>query len=149
MNNLIRVTRHEEFETAHLLPGYNGGCGRLHGHSYKIEVTVEGPQTEPWGMVVDFKDLKEAIKECVPDHKFVYCEADEISKDIATVLAKHNIECQVYSFMTTAENMVKYYAETIEKYIQRSLGYEYVEVIEVKLWETTNSYATYRKGVTI
>jgi len=51
----MRVTRHEEFETAHLLPGYNGPCGNLHGHSYKIEVTVEGPQHDNhFGMVMDF-----------------------------------------------------------------------------------------------
>ena len=72
MNNLIRVTRHEEFETAHLLPGYNGGCGRLHGHSYKLEVTVSGPiiedETNPkCGMIIDFKDLKKIVNEVAVD----------------------------------------------------------------------------------
>ena len=142
---MIRITRHEEFETAHLLPGYNGGCGRLHGHTYKIEVTVEGPQKEPFGMVMDFKDLKKAIKEVIPDHKFVYYSEDEISKDIADVLKKHNIECQVYPFMTTAENMAPYFAEVINDYIHNELGYKDVNVVEVNLWETTNSHATYKK----
>ena len=56
---LIKVTRHEEFEAAHLLPNYDGPCGNLHGHSYKIELTLEGPQNEDYyGMVMDFNDLK-------------------------------------------------------------------------------------------
>ena len=59
----MRVTRHEEFETAHLLPGYDGPCGNLHGHSYKIEVTLEGPQNKLFDMVMDFKDLKKAMQE--------------------------------------------------------------------------------------
>lgn len=143
--NLIRVTRHEEFEVAHLLPGHERGCGRLHGHTYKIEVTLEGPQTEPWGMIIDFNDLKTAIKENTPDHKFVYCKDDEVSCEIAEVLAKHDIACQVYPFMTTAENMVQYYAQTIDEYIKNELGYKDVDVVEVNLWETTNSHATWRK----
>lgn len=136
------ITRHEEFEVAHVLPNYDGPCGRLHGHSYKIEVTVSGPQTEPFGMIMDFKDLKKAIKEVVPDHKFVYYTEDEIGKDIAQVLTKHNIACQPYPFNTTAENMCVYFKDTIQDYIQNELGYKDVIVTKVDLWETTNSHAT-------
>lgn len=142
----VRITRHEEFEVAHLLPGHEKGCGRLHGHTYKIEVTVEGPQKEPWGMVMDFGDLKNAIKENVPDHKFVYCtEGDILSSEISDVLKKHNIAHQPVPYMTTAENMVGYYAQAIDDYIKNELGYKDVDVVEVKLWETTNSYATWIK----
>lgn len=142
----VRITRHEEFEVAHLLPGHEKGCGRLHGHTYKIEVTVEGPQKEPWGMVMDFGDLKKAIKENTPDHKFVYCtEGDPLSSEISQVLVKHNIDHLAMPCMTTAENMVGYYAECIDDYIKNELGYKDVDVVEVKLWETTNSYATWIK----
>lgn len=142
----IRITRHEEFEVAHLLPGHEKGCGRLHGHTYKIEVTVEGPQTEPWGMVMDFGDLKKAIKENVPDHMFVHSVVeDTVSDDIADVLDKHNIEHKPVPYMTTAENMVGYYAQAIDDYIKNELGYKSVDVVEVRLWETTNSYATWIK----
>ena len=141
-HKLVRITRHEEFEVAHLLPGHERGCGRLHGHTYKIEVTVEGPRTEPWGMIMDFGDLSKAIKNNVPDHKFIYYKDDSISKDIAAVLHKHNIECQVYPFMTTAENMSVYFAEILDEYIKTELGYKDVNVVSVSLWETTNSHAT-------
>ena len=142
---LMRITRHEEFETAHLLPGYNGGCGNLHGHSYKIEVTVEGTQNIAFDMVMDFKDLKQAIKEVVPDHRFVYADGDKISEEIAKVLDLYNIQYVRYPFYTTAENMVGYFAELIDNYIKGELNYPEVNVVEVKLWETTNSYATWRR----
>lgn len=141
----MRITRHEEFETAHLLPGYNGGCGNLHGHSYKIEVTVEGKQDQPFDMVMDFKDLKKAIKEVIPDHRFVYYDSDEISCKIAKILDEYNLKYVRYPFYTTAENMVGYFAELIDNYIKNELGYKNVDVVEVKLWETTNSYATWKK----
>lgn len=142
----VRITRHEEFETAHLLPHYDGGCGNLHGHSYKIEVTVEGPRGNvPFDMVMDFKDLKKAIKAVVPDHMFVYKDGDEISEKIAKILDEYNLKYVRYPFFTTAENMVGYFAELIDNYIKAELGYSEVDVVEVNLWETTNSHATWRK----
>ena len=140
----MRITRHEEFEVAHLLPGYNGGCGRLHGHTYKIEVTIQGEQKEQFDMVADFKIVKQAIKDVVPDHYFVYYKEDNISKEIAEVLHKYNIDCIEYPFFTTAENMVGYYAHEIENKLREVYGLD-VCVAEVKLWETTNSYATWKK----
>lgn len=140
----MRITRHEEFEVAHLLPGYNGGCGRLHGHTYKIEVTVQGEQKEQFDMVADFKIIKEAIKAVVPDHYFVYYKEDQISKEIAEVLKNHNIDCIEYPFYTSAENMVGYYAKEIENQLRNKYNLD-VCVAEVKLWETTNSYATWKK----
>lgn len=146
------VTRHEEFEVAHVLPGYDGGCGNLHGHTYKIEVSVEGPQTGPFDMVIDFSDLKRAIKAIVPDHRFICSSAashenDSLECEIKTVLDKFNIKYVIYPFVTTAENMAPYFGQQIEEYIQNELGYKDLEVVEVKLWETTNSYAHYVKPI--
>lgn len=147
---MIKVTRHEEFEVAHVLPGYDGGCGNLHGHTYKIEVTVEGPQQGPYDMVIDFSDLKKAIKEIVPDHRFVCSDSvdpenDSLEMDIIDILEKYGIKYVIYPFVTTAENMVKHFAEAIDNYIKHEIGYKLVDVVEVKLWETTNSYAIWRK----
>lgn len=142
----MRITRHEEFEVAHILPDYLGPCGNLHGHTYKIEVTVEGPQDfEHWGMVLDFNKLKYIIKEVVPDHRFIYNSKDisPVEADIIEVLKKHNCRFIGYPFATTAENMVSYFAECIEKEIHQFSND--INVVEVKLWETTNSYAQYIK----
>lgn len=142
----MRVTKHVEFEAAHVLPGYDGGCGNLHGHTYKIEVTVEGPQDEAFGFVLDFKDLKKAIEEVVPDHRFIFKKGNIMCEDIAAVLDQYNIKYVRYDFDTTAENMVGYFAEMIQDYLQNELGYsEDIKVVEVKLYETTNSFATWKK----
>ena len=65
MKNLTSVTKHIDFDAAHVLPeGYNGKCRNLHGHTYKAYVTLTGPRdSSEFGMVVDFKLLKEAMKE--------------------------------------------------------------------------------------
>jgi len=144
---LIKVTRHEEFETAHLLPNYDGPCGNLHGHSYKIELTLEGPQMPGYyGMVMDFKQMKQMIKDIVPDHQFVLWKDDTISLEIVEVLKKYGMKYMIFEHPTTAENMVKDFAEMFESYIHNELKLPNVHVYEVNLWETTNSHATWKRG---
>ena len=68
----IRITKMFNFETGHALYGYDGKCRNVHGHSYKLAVTVIGkPIDEPGqvklGMVIDFGDLKKIVKEEVVD----------------------------------------------------------------------------------
>ncbi len=62
-----RVTRAFAFEAAHRLPWHDGKCKRLHGHAYRLEVTVEGPLDEN-GVVVDFDDLGQVVNREVIDH---------------------------------------------------------------------------------
>ena len=140
-NKLIRVTREEEFEAAHLLPEYDGGCRNLHGHSYRIKVTVEGPKNKGWGMVLDFKTLKAIIKNIVPDHKFLACVEDRVAMQIVSILHQNNLDYGLFDFGTTAENMVGYFANKIQEELNKI--YEDVKVVKVRLWETTNSEATW------
>ena len=69
------VTRHVEFEAAHLLQGYNGRCGSLHGHSYALEVTVSCPEKirsdNDFNFVMDFKKLDQILDDYIPDHCFI------------------------------------------------------------------------------
>ena len=145
----MRITRREEFEMSHVLDNYNGGCGNLHGHSYKIEVTVEGPRHQDnFGMVMDFKDLKTAINAIVPDHHFSVNNTvtEGYEYDIWQVNKEYNKATREFPCVTSAENMVCILAEEIDDYIKNVQGYKDVDVVEVKLWETTNSYATWTKG---
>ena len=67
------VTRAFTFEAAHQLPWHKGKCQRLHGHSYRLEVTVEGP-VRPDGMVVDFAELREVVDRDIVsryDHQYL------------------------------------------------------------------------------
>ena len=70
----MRVRRSFWFEAAHSLPHHPGKCRDLHGHSYELVVTIDGPVDEQSGMVIDFSDLKHVIQDRVVqvlDHKFV------------------------------------------------------------------------------
>ena len=63
----IRITKNFRFEAAHALYGYNGKCKNIHGHNYKLFVTIIGiPISEPtnvkYGMVMEFDDLKKIVK---------------------------------------------------------------------------------------
>ena len=66
MDNIIRITKEFKFETSHALSGHDGLCKNVHGHSYKLSVTVIGkpsqdPNNPKYGMVMDFSDLKKII----------------------------------------------------------------------------------------
>lgn len=141
MNKL--VTRHCEFECAHFLPGYDGGCKNLHGHTYKLEVTLMGPPSQSWGMVLDFKILDDILKTIVPDHKFIGTYGNPISNDIINILDKYGMEYVLYPFDTTAENMVEHFAHLVDSEL-KIRGYKNIKAFEVKLWETSNSYAEWR-----
>lgn len=140
----VCVTRHVEFEMAHLLANYPGGCGNLHGHTYKLEVSIVGCRdvNTNYGFVLDFKELDKVIKSVVPDHKFVanqfaVIEEGTAENQIINVLKEHNMAYELYPFPTSAENMVGYFAQLIQEQLPDYL------VTECKLWETTNSYATW------
>lgn len=61
---MMRICREFYFDAAHFLPRYKGRCERLHGHTYKLEVIVEGEVGEG-GMVMDFNHLKEVVKDSI------------------------------------------------------------------------------------
>lgn len=68
----IRITKAYKFDMAHALPGHDGLCKNIHGHSYELLVTLIGEpindQNSPKnGMVIDFKDLKKIIKDLIVD----------------------------------------------------------------------------------
>ena len=133
------ISRTEYFEAAHLLPNYDGPCGNLHGHSYKFTATVSGPQKPPFGMVMDYKDLKKAMKAVMPDHMYLHFKGNEISEDIVKVLNKYGLKYMTFPEATSAENMSPYIAEMLQDYIINELGITDVVVENVEIYETVNS----------
>ena len=70
MNNTIRISKEFKFETGHALFGYDGLCKNVHGHSYKLTVTLMGtpisdPKNVKFGMVMDFSDLKKIVNQSI------------------------------------------------------------------------------------
>lgn len=142
-DEVVKVTRHYEFEAAHLLPNYDGDCGNLHGHTYKVDVTVAGKQSGAFDMVMDFKKLNQMIKELMPDHRYLHWKGNPISEDIVSVLDKYRLKYYTFDFPTTAENMAKYFKQVLNEYLHNELGYKDLNVTQIDLYETTNSKATY------
>ena len=68
---MYRLTIKEDIAAAHFLRNYDGPCADLHGHTYIIEITVEGATLNEAGLLVDFKDLKGTLREILAeaDHK--------------------------------------------------------------------------------
>ena len=63
MNDLMKIGKHFEFEASHILPKHPGKCGRMHGHSYKLTIIIEGAIDKHTGMVMDFASLSDMVKE--------------------------------------------------------------------------------------
>lgn len=149
---MLLVTRHCEFEAAHMLSGYDGGCGSLHGHSYKLELTISCPEDvrnrRRFGFVLDFKHLDNLIKNNIPDHMFMYNKnspTTSVEYQIATLLKNNNLRVWEFDNAPSAENMCKELAINFQRIFDENYLDLKLNVVELKLWETANSFATWRK----
>ena len=139
----IRITKQFCFETGHALYGYDGKCRNVHGHSYKLSVTVIGTPISDsnnvkFGMVIDFGDLKRIVKSEIVD---VFDHATVFNKNTPHVeLAKelsdrgHNV--LLVDYQPTSEMMVIDFAEKIKKHLP-----ENINLFSLKLQETDTSFA--------
>jgi 6-pyruvoyltetrahydropterin/6-carboxytetrahydropterin synthase len=138
----IRITKEFSFEAAHMLKDYDGLCKNIHGHSYKLAVTVIGntntDTSDPkLGMVMDFGDLKKIVFENIVhvyDHALV-ANQDEI-EDKKLHLKNGTGKLIFTPFQPTCENMVSDFARIIMEKLPSNL-----KLFSVRLYETANSYA--------
>ena len=139
---MIRITKIFTFETAHVLYNYDGKCKNMHGHSYKLFVTVKGTPINDIndvknGMVVDFGDIKKIVKEEIVDvwDHAVLLNALTPHKELGEDLVQKGhkvIEC---NYQPTCENMLYEIAEKIKNKLP-----SHVQLAYLKLHETENSY---------
>ncbi|EZH75033.1 6-pyruvoyl tetrahydropterin synthase [Aquimarina atlantica] len=139
----IRITKQFSFETGHALYGYDGKCRNVHGHSYKLSVTVIGtPITDTshvkLGMVIDFGDLKKIVKEDIED---VFDHATVFNKntphiELAKELEKRGHNVILVDYQPTSENMVIDFAKKITSRLP-----EGITLFSLKLQETETSFA--------
>lgn len=137
---MIEITKEFCFEGAHSLMGYDGKCCHIHGHSYKLYVTVEGnpisDTTSPKnGMILDFTDLKKIVSQniiSVYDHALVLNEKSPLAQQICDAYGNTIIT----QFQPTCENLVAHFAEIINNRLP-----EGIRLKRVKLFETATSSA--------
>ena len=138
----VRVSKEFYFEMAHALLNYDGLCRHIHGHSYKLCITIIGePITDTGntklGMVLDFGDLKALVKGPVVDH---FDHSLVVNREAEKYLPKepHDMYDKVHllDFQPTCENLVLYIAEKIQNLLPPGIG-----LFSVRLYETATSYA--------
>lgn len=119
MNRTIDITKIFTFDSAHKLEDYDGECKNLHGHTYKLEITIRG-EIDHRGIVIDFNELKEIVKEKVID------------------VLDHKYLNEIFDFNPTCENILIWIFNEIDNAIKKDKCW----LKKVVLWETPTSYAT-------
>ncbi|HPD53016.1 MAG: 6-pyruvoyl trahydropterin synthase family protein [Bacteroidota bacterium] len=142
----VRLTRKFPFEMAHALYGYDGPCKNIHGHSYRLEVTVLGKALQESGhpkdgMLMDFGDLKKIVNEAVVnqfDHALVL-NGQSPHKDLDRM--RDNFEKIIYvDYQPTCENLLLDFRERIAAKLPNS-----VRMVSMRLHETANAFAEWNE----
>lgn len=123
MKEKVRIARIFQFDAAHRLPGHNGKCAGIHGHTYSLEVVAEGPLKEAPGtsndgMVVDYMDIKKIVERVILEH------------------VDHQYLNDVFVFRPTVENLALRFLETLK---QEGAKFD-IDFVKVKLWESPTAY---------
>ena len=139
----IRITKEFNFETGHALFGYDGLCKNVHGHSYKLSVTVKGtPIDDPAhvknGMVIDFSDLKKIVKEeiVVPFDHATVLNTTTPHKELADEMENRGHKILRVNYQPTSEMMVIDFAHKIQARLPQQ-----IRLVKLKLRETETSFA--------
>jgi 6-pyruvoyltetrahydropterin/6-carboxytetrahydropterin synthase len=114
------------FEAAHRLPDYPGKCSRLHGHNWKVEVTVAGQELDKLGMLIDFRVLKQEVNKVIETLDHYYLNEIEPFREVNP----------------TAENIARYIHGELNHHLASTRD---VTVKSVKVWESLHSAAVYRE----
>lgn len=125
---MFEVSVEQTFASGHALRGYKGKCENVHGHNYRVRVTIEGDRLNSIGLLVDFVEIKRLMKGAIDylDHKFI--------NDLPPFT----------EWNPTAENMARYFYDEVRKGLESGATEVPTRVKEVLVWETDTALATYR-----
>ena len=134
---ILRLTKQFDFQMAHALRGYDGKCRNLHGHNYRLLVTIEGQTIENSsdaknGMVMDFGDIRQVVTQYVIepfDHALVVPQGSPFEHIEGTKII-------VSDFQPTCENLLIHFAHLLKGHMP--VG---IQLYSLRLYETESSYA--------
>lgn len=141
----IRITKIFRFEMAHALKNYDGPCKNIHGHSYKLYVTIIGEpikdiNSPKYGMVLDFSVLKKIVKKNIVDplDHALMLRTDQGLKELINKVSDHDIDAKICwtDYQPTCENMLLDFKDRIINELPKE-----VKLFSLKLTETNTSYA--------
>ena len=137
---MYQLTIEDSFDSAHFLAGYQGKCGNIHGHRWRVCLTVGTERlredAQERGMCMDFSVLKNELKNLLEmyDHNFLI-ERGTLKEKTMEALREEGFSFLELSFRPTAEHFARHFFEEFKK-----RGYP---VVEVKVYETPNNCAAY------
>lgn len=135
----IRIAKEFRWEMGHRLPFHSGQCRNIHGHSYRLRVTIEGTP-DANGMVMDFYELSALVEPIIAmlDHAFICDSGDETMQRFF----RDNPDFKVVHvpFTTTVENLCTWIAAHIAERLRARGG---IERLHVRLYETATAFADY------
>ncbi len=139
----IRLTKEFAFEASHALNNYDGLCRNIHGHSYKLFVTVMGEPNKDmdspkYGMVMDFGDLKRIVQTNIIE---LYDHALVLNRNNPYVahVERMNTKLVLTDYQPTCENMLCEFVETISSRLP-----EGIRLVKIRLHETATSFAEWQ-----
>ena len=129
------VKTEDSFDSAHFLARYNGKCRNIHGHRWRVVIEIAGENLDD-GMVVDFTDIKAALKSLTDnlDHSLVM-EKDTLKPQTYECLVDEGFRIMIMDFRPTAENFAKYLFDEI-----KNKGFN---IRAAEVYETPNNCARY------
>ncbi|MBW6409638.1 6-carboxytetrahydropterin synthase QueD [Clostridium weizhouense] len=131
------------FDSAHFLAGYEGKCGNIHGHRWKVEIEIQGETLVKGGqldgMVIDFGDLKKDVKEMVDyyDHALIIQE-NTMREETLNCIKQDGFRVIEVNFRPTAENFAAFFFK-----IMKDKGYN---VKRARVYETPTNSAVYEES---
>lgn len=132
---MYEVTKEIRFCYGHRLLQYEGKCRHLHGHNGRAVITLAAPRLDARGMVVDFSEIKKVVGGWIDthlDHRMLLCKDDPVLPE----LRRQGEPVYLMDVNPTAENIAKVIFD-----VTLAQGFP---VLEVRLWETDDSFAVYR-----
>ena len=139
----VRITKQFTFETGHALYGHDGKCKNIHGHSYKLSVTIFGKplgdsKSSKFGMIMDFSDLKKIVKEEIVnplDHATIF-NKNTPHLQLANSLKSIGHKVVLVDYQPTSEMLVIDFAKKIKKRLPGD-----IQLFSLKLQETATCFA--------
>jgi 6-pyruvoyltetrahydropterin/6-carboxytetrahydropterin synthase len=137
---MITVTKTVKFDAAHVLTNHDGLCKNLHGHTYRIDISVAQSEDNQGDMVIDFKDLKNIATSVICDsfdHAFIYNNKSDGEREIASVVGKYGMRTVELPFRSTAENLARHFYSLLKTKIPG--------LCAIRVWVTSESSAEYKE----
>lgn len=144
----MQISRVFEFDAGHRIPNHKSECRNLHGHRYKLELTLEGPILNAEGeshegMVLDFSDIKIIVNKIIDqvDHSFIVAKKDEPMLEFLKTSGSKYI---VLEAIPTVENIAQYFWKQLEPQFQDTYNQALI-IKKLTLWETPKCFVTLTK----